>query len=197
MFGTGDQSVGCTQLVNFFFLIVCHMLCNGCCRLKLGMAVQVPEWGYVNVGNCEDIMAVLADKHKGDGVNKQDLSLVLLRAAFMVFVNSKLLPWMHHGHDLNMSCALLTKPSPPPTATEACSVIRRVYHRSSNSTSLDAFLAEAGPANPHIGTADENDEPADDAIVDGRKWQDLSYEEQDLHLSQSEGADKLCAGLCG
>ena len=173
------------------------MSCNGCCRLKLGMVVQVPEWGDVNVGNCEDLMAILPDYHKGDGVDKQDLSLVLLRAAFVVYVNSKLLPWMHYGDDLNMSPALLTQPAPPPTPSEACSVLLRVYHRSHESASLDAFLAEAGPANPEIGSDYEHNEPAADAIVDGQKWQDLSTEEQDTHLSQFEGADKICAGLCG
>ena len=172
------------------------MSCNGCCPLNLGMAVQVPEWGDVNVGNCEDLMAVISDYHKGEGSNKQDLNLVLLRVAFVVYVNSKLLPWMHYGHDLNMSPVLLTRPAPPPTASEACGVIRRVYHRSSESTSLDAFLAEAGPANPKIGSADANDEPAADAIVNGQKWQDLSAEEQNSHLDQFEGADKICSMLC-
>ena len=90
------------------------MACNGMqwlCPggLKMGMAVQVPEWGDVNVGNCEALMAKLPDEHKGVGANKHDLSLVLLRAVFVVFVSSKLLPWMHYGDDLNMSSSLLTQ----------------------------------------------------------------------------------------
>ena len=163
----------------------------------MGVAVQVPEWGDVNVGNCEALMAILPDEHKGRGANKQDLSLVLLRAAFVVFVNSKLLPWMHYGDDLNMSPALLTKPAPPPTASEACSVVESVLHRSRDGTRLDAFLAEAGAANPDITSTDYNDEPPADAIVNGQKWQDLSKEQQEAHLSQREGVDKICAGLCG
>ena len=173
------------------------MLCNGCGRLKLGVAVQVPEWGDVNFRNCEDLMAILPDEHKSEGANKKDLSLVLLRTAFVVFVNSKLLPWMHYGHDLNMSPALLTKSAPPPTVSEACSVVRRVFLRSRDGTSLDAFLAEAGAANPEIGSDEMQDEPAPDAIVDGHRWRDLSVEQQEAHFNQREGVDKLCAGLCG
>ena len=81
----------------------------------------MPEWGDVNSSNCADLMAVLPEEHKGDDVNKLDLSLVLLRLAYVVYVNSKLLPWMHRGHDLNMCTSLATEPSLPPTwSTERC-----------------------------------------------------------------------------
>ena len=161
------------------------------------MAVQVPEWGDVNVRNCEALLAVLPDDHKDDGSNKKDLSLVLLRAAFVVYMSSKLLPWMHYGDDLNMSAAVLTKSLPPPTASEACSVVRRVFLRSRDSASLDAFLAEAAAANPDIRSDEMHDEPFPDDIVDGQKWRDLSLEEQNAHFDQFEGVDKLCAALCG
>lgn len=119
-------------------------------RLKVAVLVQVPGWGDVNACNCEALMAVFPEEQKGDGSNKLDLSLVLLRVAYVVYVNSKLLPWMHRGQDLNMCPSLLTKSSLPPTASEACGVVRGVYHRSTDSTRLDAVLAEAGAANPDI-----------------------------------------------
>lgn len=161
------------------------------------MPVQVPGWGDVNAFNCEALLAVLPEEHKGEGVNKQDLSLVLLRVAYMVYVNSKLLPWMHRGHDLNMSVSVLTKPSLPPTASEACGVVRGVYHRSTDSSSLDALLAEAGAANPRITFFEGPDEPEADALVDGQIWQDMCVEQQQAYLDQDGTIKHLCAGSCG
>ena len=160
----------------------------------------MPKWGDINVCNCEILMATIPDQHRDEGANKQDLALVVLRAAFVVFVNTKLLPWMHYGDDLNMSCALLTQSTLPPTPHEACHILQRVYLRSRDGSSLDAFLAEAGRANPKHCSDQLNDEPAADATVDGQKWKDMSPEQQDqymLELEENEGVDKICAGLCG
>ena len=60
------------------------------------------------------------------------------------------------------------------------------------------WLKQAQPTDePEIGSADYNDEPPADAMVDGRKWWNLSMEQQDAYLSQREGVDKICAGLRG
>lgn len=107
------------------------------------------------MGNYEALMAALPDEHKGVGV---DLSLVLLRAAFVDYVSSILLPWMHYGDDHDMTSTLLTQSAPPPTASEACSMVRRMFHRSRGGTSLADFLTEASAANPHISSDEMNDE---------------------------------------
>lgn len=51
----------------------------------------------VNISNCVDVMAVLPNTHQGGSVNKQGLSLLLLRAAYVLYANSK------HGHTMAMT----------------------------------------------------------------------------------------------
>ena len=147
-------------------------------------------------------MAFLHDDHKALGANKQDLSLVLLRAAFVVFVNSKLVYWMHHGNDLNMAAAVLTKKAPPPTAAERRQAIQvpRIFHRSKEAEELDSFLAKAGPSNNHMYSQDYSNPAASDEVIKGRQWDEKSVEQQeyfiDYEQKQKEGVDLICCGQC-
>ena len=125
--------------------------------------------------NFEALMGCLDDYHK-DTENKTDLSLVVQRVAFWVFLCSKLIPWCHYGTDLNMGVPLLTKASPPPTPKECCRFFKGVLHRSRDADRLDTFLAGAGKANPHWTSDLCNNAPHADEIIDGKALEELAAE---------------------
>ena len=145
-------------------------------------------------------MASIDDTHKAVGDEKHDLQLVVLRAAFVMFIMTKLVPWMHYGHDLNSSNTLMTQPTPPPTPQESCACVKKVFIRSRDGPELEAFLKRAAELNPTIRSNSANHGPAPNDVIYGQEWHSLSVVQQKQYLFDAEdeweGLDQVCCGFC-